>query len=355
MANSSDLTVLYHNMPYFVNLFYKKRKWVSNLLMNFNELLSLQRKERGMSQNEFYNHIISRPSANSFEQDDSNVIKLGFLPELTAKIDMSVKEAIDFCNENFLNELDLAVKRLQTVINDYKQKSDLDSKNNVNNFYSEVLKKKQSSLFYFNIYLILQGNIDFLDGVTKSDLLELKKIIKKRSIITSIDYKILANMLVFFSDKKLDFYMDKLFPLEENLTFEAVDSAYKVVNNLCSVNFQKKNFDATERYLKMFQEVLIKYPSYKYTLLYEHSRYLLRFFRSEEITDFNSAFSMIDIIEKCEGKNSTYAPNLRKNMLELIKSEGKGHLITGGIVYTNISNKSVGSEGLEYIDKPFFD
>ena len=171
--------------------------------------------------------------------------------------------------------------------------------------------------------------------------MDLKKIYKTRKLYTSSDYKVLANLITLplFTVNDLNFMIDVLYPLENNVPEEILYPAYLALTNLTTKHIKSKDYNKAKLAIDNFEEQLKVNPSYKFKLICLHDRALLDFLTDKinNSSKLTEALQIIDIISTCEPQTSTIADRMKEALVSIIEKEDNSKDIIAEIANTKNS------------------
>jgi hypothetical protein len=297
----------------------------------YKRFLKHTRTTLNLSQTTFYEDVLSRSTADKFEKNKTS-IKLSCIPILADRLDLTCEELLFYSSDTLYTDFD---KIRDSFLNKYASLQSLAEKSEINEviediiaIYMQCIEPKYYSLKYFNLYLLIKISCsEFTDKileVDKADLLDLK-IYKTRKLYTSSDYKVLANLITLplFTVNDLNFMIDVLYPLENNVPEEILYPAYLALTNLTTKHIKSKDYNKAKLAIDNFEEQLKVNPSYKFKLICLHDRALLDFLTDKinNSSKLTEALQIIDIISTCEPQTSTIADRMKEALVSIIEKE----------------------------------
>ncbi len=321
---------------------------IGGFFMFLNDFLKHTRTTLNLSQTTFYEDVLSRSTADKFEKNKTS-IKLSCIPILADRLDLTCEELLFYSSDTLYTDFD---KIRDSFLNKYASLQSLEEKSEINEviediiaIYMQCIEPKYYSLKYFNLYLLIKISCsEFTDKileVDKADLLDLKKIYKTRKLYTSSDYKVLANLITLplFTVNDLNFMIDVLYPLENNVPEEILYPAYLALTNLTTKHIKSKDYNKAKLAIDNFEEQLKVNPSYKFKLICLHDRALLDFLTDKinNSSKLTEALQIIDIISTCEPQTSTIADRMKEALVSIIEKEDNSKDIIAEIANTKNS------------------
>lgn len=309
--------------------------------MQIHQFFKAKRKELRESQTQFYDGILARGTANKFENGNDGLLKVKHIPYLLEHIGISFDEFSFYCNPSFDTNFDKFNNRFleitQLISDDSIGVISLSKETfselitEIESIYTKTIEKKNTHTNYLNLNILIRATAFSFSSkifpVDKTEIAYLKKIYKNKQSFSKYDYKIFANMLIIpgIKHSELLFLEELLFPMSPNSDQSLTETAHLALSNLVTLFLRSHDFKNAHKYLDFLNKNLASFPSYRYKLIYLHDISILEFLESNYTAPeaLASAFQYVDIIAKCEPKDSTFGNRMREAAVNLIEKNSE--------------------------------
>ncbi|NSU29553.1 conjugal transfer protein TraA [Enterococcus faecalis] len=311
--------------------------WKEYFKMFLYELFKEQRKLYNFTQEEFYEGIFKKRAASSFEVHNTHDLKVKDLPVLSDRSMMSILEIIHYAKEEFISPYD---EDLNSLFDIFQNNTEKENKDYIYKLYKKSIELKEHSIIYWNLYLIIKIQCSEYDSrivpTDSQDLSELKKMILSKQKFTLYDYKIVTNLSLVFSYKELQPFLSSLFPLDSNAPTVTSEAAYYLLENITTKLVQNRDFESCTEVLNIYNDLLQKFPSYKYKLNYLITYNLVGYFFTNNMDSLNNSIKYVDLLGDLE--NVELAKLMKDNIYLMISKKNNGSMSKPETLLTKENN-----------------
>ena len=220
--------------------------------MNVGKTLEYLRNDRGLTQTYMAENVMHRTAYSKIEHNKQS-ISFDSVLIFTDKLGVTIEEFISLAQSehddiSLRNELKTLLKNVQK------------NKKKILKIYTICKVKKNESIEYYSIYLLLQTllatTVDSIEPVSEKD----KKIIKQRledrffttSFVSYFDYRILSNIIVLYSPEEINSLLKNVFPVKliNKRNFETYKMIQLTYNNVISIFIMNHDLENANKYLQ---------------------------------------------------------------------------------------------------------
>ncbi|CAD5903219.1 helix-turn-helix domain-containing protein [Carnobacterium maltaromaticum] len=248
--------------------------------MKIGQTLLYLRNDRQLSQNYMAENLMPSTSYSKIERD-LQAISFNILLKLLDKLGVTIEEFLSLASNDASNTDIFLRDELKKLLTDVKK-----NKKRILKIYTICQNKKDETVEYYSIYLLLQTllstTLDSIQPVSEEDKLVIKQRLEERffstSFISYYDYRILSNIIVLYSTEDIDSILEKVFPVKliNKRNFETYKMIRLTYNNAISIFIMNHDLKNANKYLQSAFHFEKEAPNqhFKSLLLYYYNIYL---------------------------------------------------------------------------------
>ncbi|MGM0218915.1 helix-turn-helix domain-containing protein [Enterococcus sp. AZ126] len=283
--------------------------------MNIGDTLRFIRTKKNIKQKEMLpNHQDS--STYSRIENNQRIVKLNDLEVILQQLDVQAEEF--FTLTSLDNQQEIFNHLYYYCGNHLNNQS---TKKKLLEIYYQIENKAHKSIKdlsnYYAIKCFFHKKWEEVAPVNSDEINMIYEKLVETNYYLGFEYKLLCNMITFFSPKQANVLIYKAFPIkdEDKREYTTKKFAYNTLINAITVTLYKKDYDLTRKYIKIAKNLDKSNSNYSYRMNLKYLENLADWLETGELKYMQQINNFITILEDIG--DSEHAKNVNNEVKEL--------------------------------------